>query len=653
MNGLSLKTHYSVAELLSLTLSCIPQSHKNVLEKAKRENWIAQKRKGKGGGTEYELASLPQEIQDEIRSKFAVAVVNKKPSLPAVKEVDLSSLTTKQRQVADARMALVAAVSQLEQTMPRIKAVTYFCESAKCGQLSADLMQLVETANAKNGNGSARVLSVRTLNQWVIDYHKAETAEERLKALAPSQRKAKKAEELAWLPEFLAVYRNTNGVNIAEAYDEFAARWKAAFYDQPLRLAQLPSLSTVRRGLEKLPKLIKEIGRKTGAEIRAMNTYVKRDWSVLKANDVWVGDGHSMKMKVAHPEHGRPFIPEVTLVMDAASRFIVGWSVSLAENCLAVADAIRHGVERHGIPAIYYSDNGGGEKNWMLDGDITGMLPRLGINHQTGIPGNPQGRGIIERVNKTLLLRIARQFDTYHGTGADRETVRKTSTGVISLEKAIRQKRTELTDKQKWAQGKLPSWKQFIDAVEEGVRWYNEEHIHREIGTTPARKREQLLKGVDVLYVTPIEARDMFRPQVIRIPERGWVRLFNNYYHNNKLLAVDGEEVAVSFDIHDAEKVVVRHKDGTFICEAIWNGNKRAAFPEAFLERARKERHQRRMKLKQEQIDEINAELNPVISIEHNEGAELLHGLRAQQIPQTENDYEWELLPADYKRKAG
>lgn len=653
MNGLSLKTHYSVAELLSLTLSCIPQSHKNVLEKAKRENWIAQKRKGKGGGTEYELASLPQEIQDEIRSKFAVAVVNKKPSLPAVKEVDLSSLTTKQRQVADARMALVAAVSQLEQTMPRIKAVTYFCESAKCGQLSADLMQLVETANAKNGNGSARVLSVRTLNQWVIDYHKAETAEERLKALAPSQRKAKKAEELAWLPEFLAVYRNTNGVNIAEAYDEFAARWKAAFYDQPLRLAQLPSLSTVRRGLEKLPKLIKEIGRKTGAEIRAMNTYVKRDWSVLKANDVWVGDGHSMKMKVAHPEHGRPFIPEVTLVMDAASRFIVGWSVSLAENCLAVADAIRHGVERHGIPAIYYSDNGGGEKNWMLDGDITGMLPRLGINHQTGIPGNPQGRGIIERVNKTLLLRIARQFDTYHGTGADRETVRKTSTGVISLEKAIRQKRTELTDKQKWAQGKMPSWKQFIDAVEEGVRWYNEEHIHREIGTTPARKREQLLKGVDVLYVTPIEARDMFRPQVIRKAQRGWVSVFNNDYFSQALINVDGEKVAVSFDIHNAENVIIRKLDGTFICEAIWNGNKRAAFAETFVEKARKERHQRRIRLKQEQVDEINAELNPVISIEHNEGAELLHGLRAQQIPQTENDYEWELLPADYKRKAG
>lgn len=308
MEQISLKTHYSVYELADFSLKALPKAPKNIAVQAKRENWQSRKREGRGGGLEYALASMPEPIQSEIRDRFAVSVVNKKPSLPVVRDVDLSSLTNKQRQIADARMALVAAVSQLEQSMSRIKAVTYLCESAKCGQLSADLMNLVETANAKNGNGCGRVLSVRTLNQWVIDYHKADNAEDRLKALAPSQRQAKKAEELQWLPEFLAVYRNTNGVNIAEAYNEFAARWQVAFADQPLRLAQLPSLSTVRRGLEKLPRLIKEIGRKTGAELRAMNTYVKRDWSVLKANDVWVGDGHSMKMKVAHPDHGRPFI---------------------------------------------------------------------------------------------------------------------------------------------------------------------------------------------------------------------------------------------------------------------------------------------------------------------------------------------------------
>lgn len=644
----NLKTHYSAKELLLLSLTYLPNSVQGIIYQAKKQGWISQKRVGKGGGFEYALTSLPVEVQDEIRQRFAVSVVNKKPSLPVVRDIDLSSLTTKQRQIADARMALVAAISQLEQTMSRIKAVTYLCESAKCGQLSADLMNLVKTANAKNGNGCGRVLSVRTLNQWVIDYHKADNAEDRLKALAPSQRQAKKAEELPWLAEFLSVYRNTNGVCITEAYEIFSTQWQQAFADQPLRLAMLPSLSTVQRGLKKLPRHIKEIGRKTGAEIRALNTYVKRDWSVLRANDVWVGDGHSMKMKVQHPDHGRPFIPEVTLVMDAACRFIVGWSVSLAENCLAVADAIRHGVENHGIPAIYYSDNGGGEKNWTLDADITGILPRLGINHQTGIPGNPQGRGIIERVNKTLLLRIARQFDTYHGTGADRETVRKTSTAVISLDKALR-KGNALTDKQQWAKGKLPTWQEFVAAVEEGVRWYNNEHVHREIGCTPAQKRRQLLEGSTILYLTPLEARDMFRPQVIRVAQRGWIQLFNNDYFHQELIHVDGEKVAVAFDIHHAQSVIIRRLDGAYLCTAMLDGNKRDAFPLSFVEKQRQARHQRRLKLKQEQIDEINAELNPIVTIEHQQGAELLHGLRVN-AKQWEKAEEIPVLPSELRR---
>ncbi|WP_238327009.1 Mu transposase C-terminal domain-containing protein, partial [Rodentibacter pneumotropicus] len=529
-------------------------------------------------GVEYALCSLPQHLQDEIRNKFAVTVVKSKPKAPlALRQVELKTLTAKQREVADARMALVTKVAELEQAQPRYKAIGFFCEQAKSGQLSADLMALVNIANNKGGKN--RTLSPRTLNQWVLDYEKADTPESRLKALAPMQRVAKKAEEIWWLPDFLAVYRQTNGINVAEAYYYFSKEWDARFADEPLRLEMKPSLDQVRAALAKLPRHIKEIGRKTGSELRALHTYVKRDWSVLLVNDVWVGDGHAMKLKVAHPEHGRPFIPEVTLIMDTSSRFIVGWSASLAENVLAVADALRHGVERYGIPAIYYSDNGGGEKNWMLDADLTGILPRLGINHQTGIPGNPQGRGIIERVHKTILYRVARQFETYHGSGADRDTVRQVSTAVISLDKAKRKGATDLTPKQKWAVGKLPSWNLFLQAVQEAVDWYNNEHKHSEIGyMTPAAKRRQLMekmKEEDLVFVTPVEARDLFRPSVLRTAQRGWLQLFNNDYFSTKLLDVDGQKVQVAFDIHDPSQVIVRKQDGSFVCYAELDGNKR------------------------------------------------------------------------------
>lgn len=641
-----MKLWFSAKELAGIAGLSIHPSNINRL--AKRENWVSQPKKGvKGGGLEYAFSSLPAEVQIELQKQFAVV---EKPKLPVVKkQIDLENITTKQREIADARMALVAYVQNLEQVKSRDAAIKFICSAAKNNQLPDELMALVERANCKNGKNCGRVLSHRTLYGWILDYNKAKTPEERLKALVPSQRKADRVEDISWLPDYLAVYRNTNGVSVAEAYAEFAHNWSLEFADQPLRLAMLPSIDRVRRALSKLPRHIKEIGRKTGAEMRALQTYVKRDWSCLLANDVWVGDGHSMKMKVQHPDHGRPFIPELTMVMDAPSRFIVGWSVSLSENALAVADAIRHGVENHGIPAIYYSDNGGGEKNWTLDGEITGILPRLGINHQTGIPGNPQGRGIIERVNQTIALRIARQFDTYHGTGADPETVRKTSTAIISLDKTIRKGATELTAKQRWAQGKLPTWKQFIDAVQAGIDWYNNQHVHKEIGMTPANKRRELLANTEIISISSVEARDLFRPTLLRTAQRGWITLFNNVYFNQKLLDVDGQQVQVSIDIHNPNSVIIRLKDGTYVCEAILDGNKRDAFPMSFVEKARKERHQRRAKLKQEQLDEINAELNPVITIEHNQGAELLHGLRMNGLKKKE-EVEIAVFPSDLKR---
>lgn len=95
--------------------------------------------------------------------------------------------------------------------------------------------------------------------------------------------------------------------------------------------------------------------------------------------------------------------------------------------------------------------------------------------------------------------------------------------------------------------------------------------------------------------------------------------MFNNFYFSAKLLEVDREKVQVAFDIHDPSRVIIRRLDGVFVRYAELDGNKRDAFLMSFVEKTRKERHQRRMKLKQEQLDEINAELNPVLTIEHKE----------------------------------
>ena len=616
---------------------------------AKANPQIRRKRQGTKA-FEYAFSGLPEQIRNELCRNFEKSVVKAKPkkALP-VKTHDLADLTTKQREIADARMALVAYVGELEQVQSRIKAITHLCNAAKCGEISADLMALVSKANSKNGNNCGRVLSPRTLNQWVIDYHKCKTAEERLRALAPGQRQADKVENIWWMSWFMGIYRQTNGISVVDAYRILEAEWVTRYADDEAYLNMLPSLDQVRRALAKLPLHIREFGRLTGSKYKGLLPYVERDWSLFKANDIWIGDGHSLKMKVAHPIHGRPFTPELTMIIDGASRKIVGWSLALSESAFAVLDALRHAISQHGLPCIYYSDNGGGEKNILLDADVTGILPRFSIHHATGIAGNPQGRGIIERLNKTVGKRIAQRFPTYYGADADPDSKRRMLQSMISLSNA--KKGAVLTPLQRKAKEKLVSWEELMVGIQDVIDWYNNEHVHSEIRCTPAIKYERVTDPKLIIYLSDVELRDIERPQFERTTQRGLIEWKNHKYFHLDLLNYQGEKVIVGIDIHNADFVQVRTLDGRFICNAEFEAHKKAAFPVPMVEQQRENRAKGRLNRIKHRENEILDELNPVITIEHQQGAELLHGLRAKQVNRFDEDEEIALLPSELRRQ--
>ncbi|VFS55879.1 Mu transposase, C-terminal [Leminorella grimontii] len=531
--------------------------------------------------TDASLTPVAPKIKSREEGKIAVY-----RKCPALMEQKLAELTTAQREVADARIALVSGVLRLG-GMPGYscaKAIRELVNRAKSGDLSESLARAVDLANAKKGK--SRALSEITLKRWVADYNKASTPAERLVLLAPGKRQPVKPEAIAWLPEFLSHYRQPNGVSMIEAYEAFKAEWHTRYADQPDMIAAIPSLENVRYAMAKLPVVVKQQGRVTGSEARQVEEFVRRDWNCLPVNYVWIGDGHGMKMKVAHPDHGNPFTPEVTFILDGCCRYIVGWSLALSESVIAVADALRYGIKKEGKPFIYYSDNGGGQTNNTFDADLTGILPRVGIDHRTGIPENPQGRGIIERLNRSLAMRISRQFATYYGPGADRNTVRKTTKALASAVNAQR-KGTVLTPKQQRALQGLPSWDDLIAAIEEGIAWYNnrphESLPKRDNGEhfTPTQFRRYKLDAekTAIEYLSDVELRDMFMPQIERTVSRCEVRLFNNLYYSDALNHEHGNKVLVSYDIHDATRVIVRRMDGTYLCDAIWDGNKVAAFP--------------------------------------------------------------------------
>ncbi|HEC8681592.1 TPA: transposase [Salmonella enterica subsp. enterica serovar Oranienburg] len=604
----------SGTKAIEYSVDCLPE----VTQKAIRERYIAQLME-----TEKTQEPVKPVIRRQ-RDPDAISPLEAYRGSPQLMEERLNALTENQRQVADARAALVREVFLLEDqgNIGRLKAINYVVSKARAGELPPLLQAAAVTANAKRGSG--RTISRDPMYQWVLKYSQAQNAAERLLLLAPGKREEMKVEEISWLADFLAQYRQANGRPMTEAYEDFVAEWNRRHAEEPYMLQIVPSYDAIRRVMKKLPEVQKQKGRVTGSEYRQLEGFTRRDWSKMPVNYVWIGDGHGMKLKCAHPIHGRPFSPEVTFVIDGGTRFIVGWSMDLAENVFAVAGAIQHGIRNHGKPFIYYSDNGSGETADVLDKEVVGILPRLGVNHPTGIAGNPQGRGIIERLNRTLPMRIARKYRTYFGKGADRETLRKLNRDLRSAFNTLQQGKN-LNAKQRAAMRDLPSWAELVEAVREGVEWYNN-RPHSELPMkangkhfSPAEYRKKRLaeEDTEIEWLSDVELRDMFRPMVEKPVRRCEIHWLNNIYYAPELRDEHGRKVLISYDIHDASKITVRRLDGSFICEAVWNGNKRAAFPVT----AEYHKHQQRIKGMRKRAEEKlrDAEDENINVLEHKQ----------------------------------
>jgi putative transposase len=381
-----------------------------------------------------------------------------------------------------------------------------------------------------------------------------------------------------------------------------------------------------RRALDKLGKdheaniaLIKA-RHAAGAQRDAKLPFQWRDTSDMLPNDVWLIDGHTFKAKVRHPDHGAPFAPELTVCVDARTRMVTGWSVNLSENVRAVGDALRHGVGLWGVPAILYGDNGAGETAKQMDCPIDGFCARLGIDHRTGIAGKPQGHGGIERLWQTVGINCARNFATYQGKDVDGGTFRKVAAELAKEQRAVR--RAEKTGEVVVLSNKVPTWEQFIAAVEKAVYEYNHEHRHRKLPKradgermTPGELWAAEYRKDKQELLTALELRMMFMPAVLRTAKRGQVTFFNQTYAAPELMRrdVDGREVSVRYDIHDPSAVLVYTLGGEYVCEARFDASRRAFFPTPVIEMAKEKRARAAIKRREQQIDLALRELSPTL----------------------------------------
>lgn len=627
------RTHFSAAELAAMKLPGLPASERNMRTRAEREGWsfIEKPARGKNGTRrEFFITALPDEARQALISKLLHHDVSSSAgdsSPPAVGlPADLSQpaaslsggavsslsapagfssptpggLKDWQRQVATARKSLLAEIERIGASVGTESAIRTMVRLAAEGGLPAHLQRLVPIANAKAGSEGKRTLSRRSLYRWLGD------AKAGFAALAP--RDAEKLVIPPWAPALMKLRSRPQGSSLAWCLDHLQGELPAGI--------EAPSYSAARRFIDKLGSVEKERGRRLPRELKAIRPFVRRDTSHMLPSDCYTADGHTFDAEVAHPAHGKPFRPELTGVLDVATRRCVGWSAGLAESTWAVMDAMRHAVETCGIPALFYVDNGSGYKNACQAEEVIGFADRVGYEMTHSLPYNSQARGIIERAHQTIWVRAAKELPTYMGEDMDREA---------------KQKVFKLTRKHITAVGSSPllmSWTDFLAWCQAKVDAYNARPHRglpkiRDADTGKLRHMSPneawdaaIAGGWEPVLPTVHERDDLFRPYRLAKVIRGEVRLFGNLYFSAELEEHHGDQVQVGYDIHDGSRVWVRDLEGRLICVAEFEANKRAYFPQSVIDRAAEKRAQAREKRLETHLQEVRDELAAPLLIE-------------------------------------
>ncbi len=466
---------------------------------------------------------------------------------------------------------------------------------------------------AANDRAKTAQLSERTLWRWF------QARDERgVLALAPVPPK-----EIEAIPEaffdFMKIYARPSKPTIADAHRQWMEAAAARQGVQPMTL----TLSQVTRILrERLNNIEKNVGREGILTLRARMSYVTRTTDDMWPTTTYTADGKTFDSEVADPVSGKPMRPEITSVLDIATRKCVGYAVSRKENVIAVTEALRRSCSTHGICAIFYTDRGAGYKNKTFDDErFGGLMGRLGITKMHALPYNSQAKGIIERFNH-VWNDLAKRMPTYMGRDMDKEA-----------KKAVfHQTRREIRE---FGQSQaLPSWAEFIQAVEKTIADYNDrphDSLPRFEDPETGRRRHMtpneswmlhVQSGFEPVRIDPDEMDDLFRPHEIRTTRRALVEWNTNEYFHPALEAYHGEKVVVGYDLHQADRVWVRELDreegqpGKLICVAEFGGNAQRYIPLTAEQKAVEDRNRSALKrLDRRRTDKL-AELDVPLQLE-------------------------------------
>jgi putative transposase len=357
----------------------------------------------------------------------------------------------------------------------------------------------------------------------------------------------------------------------------------------------------VRRYLSSLPRhlagqhSINRVG--VGLYGQTRVNYQRRSTDCLLVGEIYAGDGHTVDCYVAHPSNGTGlFRPELTVFLDIRSRYVVGWWFSESETKESTLFALSHALISHDhVPGWLYLDHGAGYRAQMLSDVETGWFKKFEIETIAAIPGNPKGKGWIERFFRTVRDKHDKLFaegKVYCGDDMAHETNRRLH---IEVKQGLRQ---------------LPSYQAYVESFASWVSEYHNTPMDVLDGKTPTEVWSGL-KRVNV----HVDHDAVMRPSIARMVRRQSVTLDKRTYFNEALVAYDGLTLPVEYDLHNDKLVWVRDQRGRLICEAELAGTI-GVLPPSRLDEQRIKREQGQLQRLENKAHEVRVRSQPVLTVD-------------------------------------
>lgn len=567
----------------------LPTQVQNIRARAQREDWLRRPRRGKGGGFEYHITSLPPATQAAIRAAEPADIQN--TTNPTSSSNDTSQARRPFGCVGDASEARLSGGDR--QTLPAGRRPFFWAawERASRRQQAEARRRaaLCERIAAMVAGGLKPSVAVRT----VAADDTTRLSERRLQQLWEAVRTLPSSD---WLPALVSGHIKGGHDGAAcdpRAWDMFLADYmrleKPAFsacYRRVVAAAELhrwevPSERTLARRVERLPATMRVLKREGEVALKRLYPPLKRSVKDLVALEWINGDGYLHNVFVRWPD-GRIGRPKTWFFQDVFSRKILAWRTDETEHSGQIRLAFGDVVERFGVPRHLTVDNTRAVANKFLTGgvpnryrfkvnedeDPVGMLKMLGVQiHWTSVTQaglRVRGWGQAKPVERAFGVggfgEVIDKHPKFAGAFAGEDTTRKPENyGAAAV--PLDEFRAVLDEEIRAWNARPGRRSEMAGGVKSFDQVFAESYAAaRIVKGTPEQRR---------LWLLETEAVKVTRDATVVLKAGGVAGRGMNRYHADFLYQMIGKRVVVRFDpdaLHGA--VHIYKREGPYIGEA-------------------------------------------------------------------------------------